>query len=66
VQAGLRVWGESLDAWHDSVSGSGLTGEDPRISLMVMVWLLLVRDRALDYGRVVTCGCPPARAGLVR
>jgi hypothetical protein len=22
----------------------------------------LVRDRALDYGRVVTCGCPSARA----
>jgi hypothetical protein len=34
--------------------------------VMVMVWVLLVRDRALDYGRVVTCGCPPARAGLVR
>ena len=50
----------------DSVSRSGLTGEHPRISLVVMVWLLLVRDRALDYGRVVTCGCPPARAGLVR
>jgi hypothetical protein len=28
-----------------------------------MVCVLLVRDRALDYGRVVTCGCPrPALA----
>jgi hypothetical protein len=43
-----------------------LTGQNRKISLMVMVLLLLVRDRALDYGRVVTCGCPPARAGLVR
>jgi hypothetical protein len=33
---------------------------------VVMMCLLLVRDRALDYGRVVTCGCPPAHAGLVR
>jgi hypothetical protein len=28
--------------------------------------VLLVRDRTLDYGRVVTCGCPPARSRLVR
>jgi hypothetical protein len=27
--------------------------------------VLLVRDLALDYGRVVTCGCPPSRAPLV-
>jgi hypothetical protein len=26
-----------------------------------MVPLLLVWNRALDYGRVVTCGCPGAR-----
>jgi hypothetical protein len=32
------------------------------ISLVAMVCVLLVRDRALDYGRVVTCGCPPSRA----
>jgi hypothetical protein len=26
-----------------------------------MVPLMLVSDRALDYGRVVTCGCPGTR-----
>jgi hypothetical protein len=26
-----------------------------------MVGILLVCDRALDYGRVVTCGCPEIR-----
>jgi hypothetical protein len=26
-----------------------------------MLDVALVRDRALDYGRVVTCGCPRAR-----
>jgi hypothetical protein len=31
----------------------------------MMVCVLLVRDRALDFGRVVTCGCPPAPARLV-
>jgi hypothetical protein len=31
-----------------------------------MVCVLLVRDRALDYGRVMTCGCPWARSRLVR
>jgi hypothetical protein len=33
---------------------------------VAMVCVLLVRDRALDYGRVMTCGCPPARSRLVR
>jgi hypothetical protein len=27
-----------------------------------MMGVALVRNRALDYGRVVTCGCPSARA----
>jgi hypothetical protein len=26
-----------------------------------MFSLMLVRNRALDYGRVVTCGCPGTR-----
>jgi hypothetical protein len=26
-----------------------------------MVLLMLVSNRALDYGRVVTCGCPGTR-----
>jgi hypothetical protein len=29
-----------------------------------MVRIPLVRNRALDYGRVVTCGCPTAPRSL--
>jgi hypothetical protein len=33
----------------------------PRQPIVGMVGAWLVRDRALDYGRVVTCGCLVAR-----
>jgi hypothetical protein len=37
--------------------------EPPRPGTLMpdMVAFLLVWNRALDYGRVVTCGCPEAR-----
>jgi len=31
------------------------------VTLSAMIDARLVRDRALDYGRVVTCGCPRAQ-----
>jgi hypothetical protein len=30
-------------------------------NLSAMVDIRLVRNRALDYGRLVTCGCPQAQ-----
>jgi hypothetical protein len=36
-------------------------GDPPKAAIVGMVGAWLVRDRALDYGRVVTCGCLVAR-----
>jgi hypothetical protein len=39
----------------------GLTRGRGRATLSAMIDARLVRNRALDYGRVVTCGCPQAQ-----
>jgi hypothetical protein len=42
------------------ISG-GLTPLSGRATLSAMIDVRLVRNRALDYGRVVTCGCLQAQ-----
>jgi hypothetical protein len=40
---------------------TGLTPGRGGATLSAMIDARLVRNRALDYGRVVTCGCPRAQ-----
>jgi hypothetical protein len=54
---GVVTLGEALPDLREPVAQAGEAGQADA----GMFSLMLVRNHALDYGRVVTCGCPGTR-----